>query len=328
MEHVDRFFGPLGASEMFLSALLGWGLQESTSARGRFLDIVEARSGMSTDEAQVRATVAALAEAEDVTVTAESYTTAGNVDLALFSRSKNAVLVVEHKTGSTLSEWQITKYRLAMAAADPNGDRKLATVLLRPSTDKDHDEKADPNGVAVSVEINHNPHLSSVFAAIMRELDGQGLGDRIIQAALRHSFPSVQDSMSVDADKRKVLLDEIEASLEESGWRLSHRAPLNMKLVHDMMSDGHLLLTVGPGKRDMLWAQLRDSATRIRQAPEGEPKHLLDLCQGSRSFSFPTPFPVHHTEKPWMGERAEDRARQVRIVVALLSKLPDFLVRE
>lgn len=329
MEHVDRFFGPFGASEMFISALLGWGVQVSEKARGRFLDAVEAKAATSCDETQVRATLAALADAEDLTVTVETYTTAGNADLALFSRAKNAVLVVEHKTGSSLSRWQITKYRLAMIAADPRGDRKLATVLLRPPTNPatDKDMRADPGGVAVSVELNHNPHLSRVFAAIASELDSEVLGDRIIGAAVRQSFPTRGEEPTGSTDNRKALLDELEELLLETDWRVGHRRSLSMDLIHDAISCGHLYVTIGPHERSMLWGQFRPDGVRIREFGSGKaPSHLFDLCPGSRSVSFPTPFPVHHTEKPWMGDRAEERAQQVRVAGALLSVLPTYLL--
>ena len=77
----------------------------------------------------------ALLNATDITVTTEAFVAnAGNLDIAIFSRAANAVMIVENKTVSLLGNHQLTKYRLALCAADPRGDRQLASVLLRPTS--------------------------------------------------------------------------------------------------------------------------------------------------------------------------------------------------
>lgn len=156
--------------------------------------------------------VAALRAADDLAVAVEAYTTAGNVDLAVFSRNANAVLLVEHKTGTALSKWQITKYQLAMQAADPSAGRTrtLTTVLLRPSTNSPANRNADEDRFDRSVELNHEQHLSDVLGCIADELDGP---------VLAHAREPTTKSRQAAADNPQALL----------------RRPLARGITHDVL---------------------------------------------------------------------------------------------
>jgi hypothetical protein len=91
-------FSPFGANEMFTSSLLAWALQHDDAVRASFLAQVSTPRDPATAPGH-SATISALAEADDIEVTVESYATVGNIDIAVFSRQADAVLLIENKTG-------------------------------------------------------------------------------------------------------------------------------------------------------------------------------------------------------------------------------------
>jgi hypothetical protein len=326
MDAATRFFGPLGANEMFVSALLGWSIEVFDDARGYFFDAVEAQAHTSNESDALLEVIRLLRHAEDVSVSIEPYLTAGNIDIAVFSRRENAVLAIEHKAGSSLARRQITKYRLALRAADPDGNRKLGTVLLRPKKACSQDENADPMGFGASCKLTH-PDLSPVFAVIADRVEDAGLGSHILRAALDCVLPT-PNGMPRGTDCRGLLLNELVAATPEVGWRLMSRTDLSLKLTHPVLDGGHLQVRLGFDPTNMLRAQIYGSSHRLRILPEEqEPTHLFDLWPNSAALTFPTPFPGHPLDKPWFGDRPEERARQVRVATSLLAKLPDHLVR-
>jgi hypothetical protein len=98
-----------------------------------------------------------------------------------------------------------------------------------------------------------------------------------------------------------------------------------LKLGHPALGAGHVVILVNPDAKSMLWCQINGSERRIRPATQGPPTHVFDLWPGCRSFSFPSPFPGHRWDKPWIGDRPEERARQVRVAVEMLARLPSYL---
>lgn len=310
----NRFFAPIGANEMFVSALLGWGLQTDEGIRRLFLDAVTAgKSG--SDEG--RAVTAALRDAPDVEVTVESYATVGNIDIALFSRGKNVVLLVEHKTGTALSKDQIAKYILAMRAADPRGNRKVGVVLLRPSAAGDaRDARADKDGFTAAIRLGHSD-LHAVWDAIEKRLDPTVLGSVIRTAALDHARGSSGDGVAAERESRRRLIERIGKAAESGGWAVPPVKDLSAVLRHPRFPDGHARVTIGASSRSMITCQL--GSWRITRRDDS--RHLLDLLHGSSAFAIPTPLPCDHHQKPWMRGDEADLEDQVQVAMSMLSAL-------
>ncbi len=312
-----RFFAPLGANEMFVSSLLGWGLQADDEIRRLFLDAVAAATSGADG---VREAAAILRDAADVEVTVESYATVGNIDIALFSRVQNVVLIVEHKTGTALSERQITKYIHAMRAADPRGDRKVGVVLLRPDGANDaRDAAADKNGFTDAIKLSHSG-LPAVWDAIEKRLDSKDLGSVILEAALRHARGNGGEKAAADnKESRRHLLERVRKAAEEAGWAGAPVKDLSAVLHHPHVPDSRVRITIGASSRSMITCQLGNR----RITAGGRDPHLLDLLQGSTAFAIPTPFPCDHHQKPWMPGREADLEDQVQVVVRMLAALLD-----
>ena len=322
-----RFFAPIGANEMFVSSLLGWGLQADDEIRwGLQADdeirrlFLNAVAAATSGDAEGRTVAEILRDAATVEVTVESYATVGNIDIALFSRAQNVVLLVEHKTGTALSDRQITKYIRAMRAADPRGNRKLGVVLLRPDGANDaRDAAADEHGFAEAIKLTHSG-LPAVWDAIEKRLDSKDLGSVILEAALRHARGSGGEKAAADnKESRRHLLERIRKAAEEDGWAGEPVKDLSSVLRHPRFPDGRARMTIGASSRSMIRCQLGNR--RITRREDGH--HLLDLLHGCTAFAIPTPFPCDHDQKPWMVGREADLEDQVQVAVRMLAALLD-----
>lgn len=321
-----RFFAPIGANEMFVSSLLAWGLQADDSILRLFLDAV-ASADSGADES--RAVAAILRDAAKVEVTVESYATVGNIDIALFSRAQNVVLLVEHKTGTALSIDQIKKYILAMRAADPSGDRrKVGVVLLRPDGAGDaRDARADEHGFAAAIKLSHSG-LSAVWDSIEKRLDPTVLGLAVREAALEHARGTRGGWAAAEKESRRRLLERISEAAKKEGWG-GEVKDLSAVLYYPRIPGSRVRrtevrLTIGASSRSMITCQVvnRRIATKA-----GDP-HLLDLLPHRTTFAIPTPFPCDHHQKPWMGSDEADLEDQVQVAVRMLGALLDRLEPE
>lgn len=342
------FFDPFGASEMFVSSLLGWALQHVGQLRTEFLTLA-ADPRDPTRAPDHGAAIQALRDADDVVVTVESYAAVGNIDIALFSRAANALLLVENKTGAALSRDQVTKYRDAMRLADPgaDGERRLATVVLCPKKDLDllangglprAGQKIDHgafqndwNGVARSALVDHEQMQARLYAPLLESMgDGRELGGVLLDASRRHLASS---EGAAAADHRASFFQHLS---QHKGLRTRWEAVPHAAscVLTDTATGERLRLTLGKASRSMLTLGFEDGRPRTLLASETGHhtplsrylRHLeVGKTKGSKTLPIPTAFPVFHWDKPWLRDDPAAWDRQISVLRTVLAGLGNSL---
>lgn len=344
-ETLGPLFAPFGANEMFTSSLLAWALQHDDAVRARFLAQVSTPRDPATAPGH-SATISALTEADDIEVTVESYATVGNIDIAMFSRQANAVLLIENKTGAALSAHQVTKYRDALALAAPGdpSDRKLATAVLCPLKDLhgitpgswpgEVPEKGfgafrnDWSGVGASAVVPHEHLLESVYRPALAAMgDGRDLGQVLLSAAWRHLEGRADASTT---DQRAAFFHHL-----KENWALERYEPqaaekASIRLAARKSESSDLKVSIGTSSRSMLTIEF---GGRRYLRPKNEPtpeqqvllrylRHLeVEKPKGSKTVPVPTPYPVFHTDKPWLGTDTARWDEQAAVLQRVLDGL-------
>lgn len=220
---------------------------------------------------------------------------AGNLDIAVFSRTRNVCLGVETKNGSQLSTHQVTKYRCAMRDADPRWDsRRIATVVLCPSAKALHPHN-DPTGVARSAIVTFRELARAGFADLARSAvpavrdDILGFFDEVLGGDRPVSAARAQ----ADVSGHRALVERIRTLVRDHyGWRPG----TSETVIHrDRAQPKGWTVAIGKGCRSHILIGLPEGE-RFPPRP-GAPDRLWDLAGGYGSMAVPEPFPA--ARRPW-----------------------------
>lgn len=330
-EPIDSLIGPFAETEMAISALLAVLLHDRIW-RDRFLDVLVPKKRGNDDIATV---VQKLRRADDVEVTTEAWMGgAGNLDVAVFSRRENAVLVIETKTNSQLGKGQLTKYRAALRDSDPDrrrqdGPRRVfSTVLLRrprkpdEPTGRDVDESHDRLG------FNDSPLLTyaDIEGLLPADADAADVRSGFVRRTVGHmrTLANPQPAAGRPLDGRKRVLEAVARTLarEAVGWH-ARRDGLSLRVTTPGNEAWHL--SIGSQPR-VLMSLVRgaDSKNKVPFGVRGDRERVspteagtyVYLGAGMPGLSIPTPFPTH--ERPWEKASDEHDDAQARVAVNIL----------
>ncbi len=337
-EAMSEFFHGLAHSEMSLSALLAWHIQgEGAEA---FFAAAELAAPPGSEAAEA---VALLKDADDLCVQTEAWVGTGDVDIALFSRGRNAVIVLENKLNTDLGKDQLTKYREALDASDPSpmisdmSKRRAAVALVcppayAPDTGADFKLTYDNLRKAVADTPGGTPWFVREALASWSSWTtaGRAPGEEADTDAIKRS--------------RREFLETLCFQLEAAGWRCPGKlyddsARLNVNR-QGRTQTGPWTLQLGSARGSLLRLVMPlDDRRRLREIASTEPSssaHALNayLKRLARSgkpgsgggISVPRPFPSRVA--PWAPvAHADDAEHQAAVAVHLLGEIGEALER-
>ena len=331
LDPVETYLHPFARCEQAISSLLAVWLNQP-ECMAVFLKAVEEAACRDDDFKTVRR----LRETPpaDLEVVVESYmANAGNIDVAIVSRSRNAVLAIESKTRSLLGKLQLTKYRLALADSDPYGagatdvqsklePRAYSTVLLRPHRapangdwSQDADRKRDPQGFDNSVVLGFNV-LKQVRAVVGNPLTDTAFFVRETSQHIDDLFedPKTPARESTDLEHRRAQLDCLAKRLAKAG--IAHGPVTGTKIP---LTERGWAITLGGGATNSLMIQLGNQtfvSKSARGTPEAPPERLVHFAGGYKSVGIPSVFPS--SERAWSNHDEERMKLQSAVAVRIL----------
>ena len=339
---IETYLRPFARCEQAISSLLAVWLNQP-ECMAVFLKAVEEAACRDDDFKTVRR----LRETPpaELEVVVEAYmANAGNIDVAIVSRSRNAVLAIESKTRSLLGKLQLTKYRRALADSDPYRagatdvrpklePRAYSTVLLRPHRapangdwSQDADRNRDPEGFDKSVVLGFDV-LKQVRAVVGNTLTDTAF---FVQETSQHIDELFEDPKqparkSTDLKHRGAQLRCLARRLKEAG--IAHGAVTGTKIP---LTKRGWTITLGGGATNSLMIQLGDQTFASKDArgtPEAPPERLVHFAGGYKSVGIPSVFPS--SERAWSSDNPEYTERRmlqsavaVRILQDVMAMMP------